>query len=167
MDIPLLQWICRDPWTETSNPSGQRLPGQRSPGQKPPSLQREHGTRDKDPIEGTWEPDRKCHHAETPMDSMTDTCKNITLPQISFAGGKKAKNCISTARRSSTYICYKQMFIRPRICKIHWNSNLNPNTGGDSPQSRAFFWAICFHDVVKSHRFLSHTGDIYDDALHG
>ena len=41
------------------------------------------------------------------MDRMTDTCKNITLPQTSFVGGNKAKNCISTARRSSTFVTNK------------------------------------------------------------
>ena len=38
---------------------------------------------------GTRQPDR-WHHTETPspaVDRMTDMCKNITLPQTSFAGG--------------------------------------------------------------------------------
>ena len=56
------------------DPSGHRPP----PGQRPPG--KEHGTR---------QPDRKCHHTETPtpMDIMTDMCKKITLPLTSFAGG--------------------------------------------------------------------------------
>ena len=41
-------------------------------------------------VTGTRQPDKKWNHTEpplSPVDRMTDTCKNITLPQTSFAGG--------------------------------------------------------------------------------
>ena len=31
--------------------------------------------------------------APPPVERMTDTCRNITLPQTSFAGGKYSDNC--------------------------------------------------------------------------
>ena len=46
------------------------------------------------PLEGTWDQTAKqelTSYRDLPMDRMTDTCKNITLPQTSFAGGKYYK----------------------------------------------------------------------------
>ena len=55
---------------------------------------KEHGTRDRDPPEGIW--DQAARQEVTsyrdhlpPVNRMTDRCKNITLSQTSFAGGKK------------------------------------------------------------------------------
>ena len=48
---------------------------------------------DADPL--PWSSDLRCMLGSQPlphMDRMTDTCKNIALPQTSFAGGKKLKN---------------------------------------------------------------------------
>ena len=84
----------RPPWTET-------LPGQRPPGQSHSWTEtpwKEHGTRDRDPLEGTWEEGIWDQATKQEMASyrgpshlwtewLTHACENITLPQILFAGG--------------------------------------------------------------------------------
>ena len=64
--------------------SGQRLP-------------KEHGTRDRDPLEGTWDQVARqevTSYRDPPVNRMTDMCKNITFPQTSFEGGKNEQSCL-------------------------------------------------------------------------
>ena len=56
---------------------------------------KEHGTRDRDPMEGTWDQTaRKEVTSYRAPRGQTDTCKNITLPQTSFAGGNKSEKIV-------------------------------------------------------------------------
>ena len=64
-------------WTETPNE------GTCDQGQRPPRRNMGSGSQTGSDIIQTPPP---------PMDRMTDTCKNITLPQSSFAGGKNLDN---------------------------------------------------------------------------
>ena len=78
---------CVPPACPWQRPPGQRPPprGQGSPRQRPPWTDapwKEHGTR---------QPDRRWHHTKTPPPPEDrQTCRNITLPQTSFAGGSRA-----------------------------------------------------------------------------
>ena len=59
-------------------------------GQRPPW--KEHGTRDRDPPKGSWDQTQReevtSYRDPLPhVGRMTDMCKNVTLPQTSFAGG--------------------------------------------------------------------------------
>ena len=46
------------------------------------------------------------HAAPTPVDRMTDACKNITLPQTSFAGGKNLyKSSLLRLETSYSNVC--------------------------------------------------------------
>ena len=52
--------------------------------------QKEHGTRDRDSLEGTWDQAARqevTSYRDPP--EQTNRCKNSTLPQTSFAGGNK------------------------------------------------------------------------------
>ena len=54
--------------------------------------QKEHGTRDREPPQGTWDQAARhevTSHRDPPYNTnrMTDASENITLPQTSFAGG--------------------------------------------------------------------------------
>ena len=51
-----------------------------------------------------------CWEANPPLDRMTDTCKNITLPQISFAGGNN--DCLP--------VYYSLVLINKEIIVIFW-----------------------------------------------
>ena len=42
-----------------------------------------------------------CTETDPPVNRMTDRCKNITLPQTSFAGGKYWMTCCSAIRDHS------------------------------------------------------------------
>ena len=56
---------------------------------------KEHRTRDTDPPEGTWDQEARqemTSYRDSPSRAQTDTCKNITLPQTSFAAGKNTSS---------------------------------------------------------------------------
>ena len=75
------------------DPPDKRPPGQRPPGQRP--SWKEHGTRDRDPPRGNMRPSSQTGSdiiQRHPVDRMTDTCKNITLPQTLFVGGNYIKS---------------------------------------------------------------------------
>ena len=90
------------PWTETP---------WKEHGTKDRDPQKEHGTRDRDPWKehGTRQPDRKWHHNRDPSpppDRMTDTGKNITSSQTSFAGGKNVQRRMLTSIVSHLFKWY-------------------------------------------------------------
>ena len=78
------------PFTETS--LDRDPPCRRNMGPDWTETQKEHGTRDRDPLGGTWDQSARqevTSYRDPPPCGQTDTCKNITLPQTSFAGGNK------------------------------------------------------------------------------
>ena len=71
----------------TSQPQEQTPPEQTSQDQVPPETR--HPPQDQVPPQDQAPPGtRHPPEADPPVDRMTDRCKNITLPQTSFAGGK-------------------------------------------------------------------------------
>ena len=51
-----------------------------------------------------------------PVDRMTHTCKNITLPQTSFAGGKKRKECIPVGCAPTAPVAATRCQSREGLC---------------------------------------------------
>ena len=87
----------RPPLTETPldrDPLLDRVPllDRDPPGEKPPLPQRNIGPGTERHPEGTWDQaarqEMTSYRDLPPLDRLTDTCKTITLPQTSFAGGK-------------------------------------------------------------------------------
>ena len=73
--------------TPRQRPSELRPQRQTPPDRHPQTdiPQKEHGTRDRDTSKGIWD---QAARQEVISCRMTDVCKNITLSQTSFAGGK-------------------------------------------------------------------------------
>ena len=84
------------PWTETPR---QRPPGQRhpSPGQRPPLPRRNLGPGSETPRRNMGpgsQTGSDIIQRPEPPNRLTDASDNITLPQTSFAGGKKKRTVI-------------------------------------------------------------------------
>ena len=83
-----------------------------------------------------------CWEANTlpppPVDRMTDACKNITLPQTSFAGGNNSNESYYRPQRSWVKVIFSQACVCPQgggvSASVHAGISTPP--GPDTPQSR-------------------------------
>ena len=125
-----MRTVCSSPY------GGRSLSGEVSliethPGQTPPTPDRdppkEHVTETQTPPKenGTRAARQEVtSYRDPPVDRMTDMCKNITLPQTSFAGGKYVWAVRKTGRSSTQVksIFDTLLFNRMSGCTTEWRT---------------------------------------------